>query len=107
MREVQRHRGRAGEQLENQRSEQHFPIIGQENQPSQSQNLERASSGDVVREIQQMQQSRLCKICMREETRVLFLPCAHVACCSECAVGRQVCPVCDRRITEQMPAYFT
>lgn len=41
-----------------------------------------------------------CCICMDFDRQVLFLPCKHVCCCMECAVGLQLCPIDRTPITE-------
>jgi len=36
----------------------------------------------------------LCKICRKNEMSVVYLKCRHIVCCYECAIMRNVCPVC-------------
>ncbi|GAB0087885.1 Death-associated inhibitor of apoptosis 2 [Sergentomyia squamirostris] len=44
-------------------------------------------------ENRKLKDARLCKICMDEEISIVFLPCAHLASCGQCAsVGN--CPIC-------------
>lgn len=35
-----------------------------------------------------------CNICLDKEKDILFLPCGHVVCCSQCSESVNVCPTC-------------
>ncbi|MDP0561598.1 MAG: RING-HC finger protein [Candidatus Endonucleobacter sp. (ex Gigantidas childressi)] len=35
-----------------------------------------------------------CKICLDEKVSILFLPCAHIACCRNCSSSLRKCPIC-------------
>ena len=49
-------------------------------------------------EVDQISDNRLCKVCMDTELGVLFLPCAHMATCTSCALILQDCPICRCKI---------
>ncbi|XP_055356924.1 uncharacterized protein LOC129602013 [Paramacrobiotus metropolitanus] len=38
-----------------------------------------------------------CKICMEEDSAVVFIPCGHLCCCQGCANNQESCPVCRRK----------
>ncbi|XP_076263957.1 E3 ubiquitin-protein ligase LRSAM1-like isoform X4 [Rhynchophorus ferrugineus] len=44
-----------------------------------------------------------CVICMDNQCHIIFLPCGHLCCCSNCAISVVGCPLCrtviDRKIT--------
>jgi E3 ubiquitin-protein ligase XIAP len=52
------------------------------------------------------QESRLCKICMDNEATILFLPCAHILCCQECADLVNKCPICRKTIESRIRSFF-
>jgi hypothetical protein len=60
----------------------------------------------IYDELEQAKQSRLCKICMEKEAIILFLPCAHILCCQECAGSVHNCPVCQSVIQSRIRSYF-
>jgi hypothetical protein len=47
-----------------------------------------------------------CVICMEVARQVLFMPCKHVVCCSNCSGHVQKCPVCNQRITSKQPIFL-
>ncbi|GIY30825.1 death-associated inhibitor of apoptosis 2 [Caerostris extrusa] len=48
----------------------------------------------------------LCKICMDQEVRVVFLPCGHLLTCTECASALKSCPMCRKDIQATVRAYL-
>lgn len=45
-----------------------------------------------------------CTICMDAEKAIVFAPCGHYCCCSECSAQMgQNCPICRRKITHRIP----
>ena len=47
-----------------------------------------------------------CKICMDKEINIVFLPCGHMAACSECSPAMRVCPMCRAKVKGAVRAYF-
>lgn len=48
-----------------------------------------------------------CVVCMEESCKIIFLPCGHLCCCSNCHEALQMCPMCrsaiERRIKVIQP----
>jgi len=42
----------------------------------------------------QLNERRLCKVCMTAEVEVVTFPCHHMVCCSDCLSTQAQCPVC-------------
>lgn len=61
---------------------------------------------EIQQELERVQESRLCKVCMDKEVTVLFLPCAHILCCENCARAMDSCPVCRTSIQSKIRSYF-
>jgi len=61
----------------------------------------------LEKEIQNVKESRLCKICLDKEVSQVFLPCGHSICCNECVVGIQICPICRDWIQKSQTIYFS
>jgi len=40
----------------------------------------------------------VCKACHVREVGVLFLPCSHAACCTECAENARTCIECHMNV---------
>jgi len=48
-----------------------------------------------------------CVICMTRQRNMLFNPCRHICCCSECAYNNiHECPICRQVISEQFAIYL-
>ena len=56
---------------------------------------------------QELQDSRLCKICMDQEVSQLLIPCNHVVCCNNCIIKIQECPICRKNIEDSKMIYFS
>ena len=47
-----------------------------------------------------------CVICMTRQRNILFNPCRHMCCCSECAHNIHACPICRQVISHQIAVYL-
>ena len=48
-----------------------------------------------------------CVICMTRQRNILFNPCRHMCCCSECAHNNiHACPICRQVISQQIAVYL-
>ena len=56
---------------------------------------------------QDLQDSRLCKICMVEDVSQVLNPCNHVVCCNDCITSLQKCPICRKDIENSKMIYFS
>ena len=54
-----------------------------------------------------MREQRTCRICMDNESGVLFLPCGHLICCTQCAPALKDCPLCRKPIHGTVKAYMS
>ncbi|KAI0216724.1 Baculoviral IAP repeat-containing protein 2, partial [Lamellibrachia satsuma] len=51
-------------------------------------------------------QRLLCKICMDDEAKILFLPCGHLCSCAKCAPALRNCPICRALIRGTVRVYL-
>ncbi|WP_299734323.1 RING-HC finger protein [uncultured Endozoicomonas sp.] len=58
-------------------------------------------------EIARLEAQKKCKICNREESCVVFVPCGHLNACVPCGERASNCPVCKRHITEKVRSYLS
>ncbi|XP_017784576.1 PREDICTED: baculoviral IAP repeat-containing protein 7-B-like [Nicrophorus vespilloides] len=54
-----------------------------------------------------LKEARLCKICMDCEVGIVFLPCAHLATCINCAPNLGDCPVCRSAIKATVRTFLS
>ena len=54
-----------------------------------------------------LQDSRLCKICMDQEVSQVLKPCNHVVCCNNCITNIETCPICRKNIENSEIIYFS
>lgn len=49
-----------------------------------------------------------CKVCLDRKANIVFLPCKHVAVCSQCVFGiNEKCPICRGIIADKIPLFFS
>jgi len=51
--------------------------------------------------------SKLCKICYKNEMGIVFLPCGHILACFECAPSLMNCAVCRRPVEATVRAFLS
>ena len=51
----------------------------------------------------ELEDARLCKVCMEDEISYVFLPCGHLCTCENCAVNGNLkdCPLCRVKIEKR------
>jgi len=50
----------------------------------------------------------LCVVCMERRKDIVFIPCGHVCCCSECSVPtNNLCPICSTEVEKSHKIYIT
>ncbi|KAI0227251.1 Baculoviral IAP repeat-containing protein 7-A [Lamellibrachia satsuma] len=52
-------------------------------------------------------QRLLCKICLDDEAKILFLPCGHLCSCAKCAPALRNCPICRALIRGTVRVYLS
>jgi Inhibitor of Apoptosis domain/Zinc finger, C3HC4 type (RING finger) len=55
----------------------------------------------------QASSSHLCKVCYENDVGVIFFPCAHLVCCSGCALLFETCPLCRVKIKGSSKAFLS
>jgi hypothetical protein len=50
-----------------------------------------------------------CQICLDRDKNLLFMPCRHLACCSDCGTNSRllVCPICRGSIIERIVVFVS
>ena len=62
---------------------------------------------DHLRQINRtLKEAKVCKVCRDKDANRLFLPCAHLACCSLCSPAVRNCPQCKGSIRGIVSVYF-
>ncbi|CAH1246358.1 BIRC2 [Branchiostoma lanceolatum] len=60
------------------------------------------SKDALQRKLRELEEERLCKICLYRNSNVVLIPCGHFCCCVECANAmcrrKQSCPICRKRV---------
>ncbi|XP_023367816.1 baculoviral IAP repeat-containing protein 7 [Otolemur garnettii] len=63
-------------------------------------------AGAVAQELQQLQEERMCKVCLDRAVAVVFVPCGHLA-CVECAPSLQLCPICRTPVHSRVRTFLS
>ena len=61
----------------------------------------------LERRNQDLQDSRMCKICMDKEVSQVFEPCHYAICCDNCVKSILKCPICRKNIENSHTIYFS
>lgn len=99
-----------------------FAMVGHEPEPLQSSatlqpkaeaskerldNLDMLGPEELKQIILEQEDERLCKICFERKLNIIFIPCNHMVCCTECGKQQQLCPICRRKIETVNQIYFS
>ena len=56
-------------------------------------------------ELRKLEGVKRCKICHTRDVNILFLPCGHLASCSECSVNASICHICRAGIRQKVRTF--
>jgi len=62
---------------------------------------------ELLDENSQLTEARLCKVCLDKAVPVVFTPCGHLVCCTECAEPLQTCPICRKDIQGMLKTFLS
>lgn len=65
------------------------------------------SNQDLKRELRELKDERLCKVCLDGQVSHVFVPCGHAVCCGTCVGNIKECPLCRSRLQGSIIIYFT
>jgi len=65
----------------------------------------RASPLTPNEEIRRLEEEKLCKICRERNFEVVFLPCGHLASCTQCSQNATHCPICKVFVAQKVRTY--
>ncbi|XP_069099293.1 baculoviral IAP repeat-containing protein 7 isoform X2 [Pleurodeles waltl] len=65
------------------------------------------TSGTIKEQLRQLQEERVCKICMDNQVSVVFVPCGHLVVCTECAPELSDCPICRASIHDTIRTFMS
>ncbi|XP_008108386.1 baculoviral IAP repeat-containing protein 7 isoform X2 [Anolis carolinensis] len=57
--------------------------------------------------LRQLQEERMCKVCMDKDVSIVLVPCGHLVVCSECAPNLRRCPICRGAIRDNIKAFLS
>nr|XP_039263544.1 E3 ubiquitin-protein ligase XIAP-like [Styela clava]XP_039263551.1 E3 ubiquitin-protein ligase XIAP-like [Styela clava] len=53
---------------------------------------------EMARSLRIMEQESICKMCKKNKTEILFIPCGHLCVCEECATKLKRCILCKSKV---------
>lgn len=80
-------------------------LIGREPEPICE--CESVSFDSLRVEFDKLLATQRCKVCLTNKCTVVFLPCNHLATCSQCATRLTECPICRKRCTHMIEVFYT
>jgi len=66
----------------------------------------RKEKDDTVRQLEAVQDESMCTVCLINPKNIMFTPCNHLLCCSECSGKVSSCPMCRANITDRTTVYL-
>ena len=61
----------------------------------------------LKKKLETINESRLCKICLEEDSCMVFIPCGHVMSCENCSFSCKNCAICRKPIRSKFKTYFS
>ncbi|XP_063970153.1 E3 ubiquitin-protein ligase MYLIP-like [Lytechinus pictus] len=58
-------------------------------------------------QLSNLQESRLCQVCLDKEMTTVFCPCGHMFCCETCSKECNRCPVCRAEVIYVQRVFFS
>ncbi|GFO17516.1 baculoviral iap repeat-containing protein 7 [Plakobranchus ocellatus] len=93
--------------LEEKKAPRAKPTSEFENIPNSSdEEIDKATVESLKQTNNDLRLQTVCKICMDKEVAVVFLPCGHLVCCTECAAAMKDCPVCRKPVKGIVRAFM-
>ncbi|XP_039214130.1 baculoviral IAP repeat-containing protein 7 isoform X1 [Crotalus tigris] len=65
------------------------------------------STTSMEEKLRQLQEERMCKVCMDKDVSIVLVPCGHLVVCAECAPNLSRCPICRGDIRDSMKAFLS
>ena len=62
---------------------------------------------DAENKLKDMEEAKVCKICMDQDVCIAFIPCGHLLTCMECASKCLNCPMCRKPIQSQIKTFMS
>lgn len=69
--------------------------------------FESLKAKSLEEENRRLREQTQCKICLDEKLAIVFLPCGHLVCCTQCAPGLHQCPECHGTIKGSVKTLLT
>lgn len=62
---------------------------------------------EKIEQVETCDNKLLCKVCLENELSVVFMPCKHMVCCSDCSVTCDKCIICRQNITSFLKIFIS
>ncbi|XP_034037359.1 E3 ubiquitin-protein ligase XIAP isoform X1 [Thalassophryne amazonica] len=69
--------------------------------------LGKQNDKDPTEQLRKLQMEKQCKVCMDRDSCMVFIPCGHLATCSECSELLMKCPICCAIIKQKIKTYIS
>jgi len=60
---------------------------------------------DIKTTLQEIEHLRKCRICTKNSSNIVLLPCGHIASCESCVNGLKACPICKLSTQNWVKSY--
>ena len=61
----------------------------------------------LKKKLENINESKLCKICLEEDSCMVFIPCGHLMTCVGCSLNCKNCAICRKPIQSVTRTYFS
>ena len=61
----------------------------------------------MKKDLEKVNESKLCKVCMDEEACIVFIPCGHLMSCVNCSPALKNCAICRKPVQTTVRTYFS
>ncbi|KAM4664059.1 E3 ubiquitin-protein ligase XIAP isoform 2-T3 [Discoglossus pictus] len=64
-------------------------------------------SSSIEEKLRQLQEEKICKVCMDRAISIVFIPCGHLVVCTQCAEEVDKCPICCTIIQRRQKIFMS
>lgn len=68
--------------------------------------LDKELFSSMKEQLSNLQESRMCQVCLENDMSTVFCPCGHMICCESCSKECFRCPICRAEITYVQRVFF-
>lgn len=80
---------------------------GNEIEPHPACSTNNHNDTSLANQMLQLEEAKKCKVCRKEDSCMVLIPCGHLVCCVVCGGKIKKCPACKEIVREKVRSYIS